>query len=445
MWTNIRPSMQDHASGLQLPPKLHQIPATRSGHKNGHNIWKDVETECEHEQSQNQHQSFNSSFLEIMFDDPCKQSTDIILSQTGEKMKTNLDLSLSSDCQKMLRYYRNQCGCSAKWALEDIRHSLRTVFVHVFPDADITISDVIFRPNMNNDSFYKIHFTSIDSNTLQKITILGSNIERTFFHLDDDKISIDIKDTLFIGSGLIIDPDVDNNSNKNTDNTQTVTIETSAFEGQFHLSTVNVRNAAKVSIEYTKFQVSDLDPVADDLLVFKNVKLEIYSTNFENCFTEIQCRNRDLISAEECDVTLENLTVSHNHRLRGIYLYACSLHMDASSFSYNNGDCALWMDSSQGTVINTSFKNQSLARHVIVTNGKLNIQNSAFRNNAVKSEKLISSESSMVELRNITIAGNSSEFLVSERSTLSLNNVSMTTTNSARLLRDSGSTVDVSF
>ena len=63
----------------------------------------------------------------------------------------------------------------------------------------------------------------------------------------------------------------------------------------------------------------------------------------------------------------------------------------------------------------------------------------------MEAEKLISSESSMVELANITLAGNSAEFLVSERSTLSLNNVSMTTTNSSRLLRDSGSKVDVSF
>ena len=77
-------------------------------------IWKDVETECEYELSQNQHQSFNSSFLELMFDNACQQSTDIILSQTGEKVNETMDLSLSSDCQKMLRYYRNQCGCSAK-------------------------------------------------------------------------------------------------------------------------------------------------------------------------------------------------------------------------------------------------------------------------------------------------------------------------------------------
>ena len=232
----------------------------------------------------------------------------------------------------MLRYYRNQCGCSAKWALENIRYQLRTVFVHVFSDANITISDVSFRPNIANESFYKIHFTSIGNNTLQTITVLGSTIERTFFHLDDNKISVQIKDTVFIGSGIIIDPDVGNNNNNNTDNKQTVTIETSAFEGQFHLSAMTVRNAAKVSIEYTQFQVWDLDPFADDLLALKNVKLDIYSTNFENCFTETQCRNRDLISAEECDVTLENMTVSHNHRLRGIYLYACSLQMDASSF-----------------------------------------------------------------------------------------------------------------
>ena len=295
-------------------------------------IWKDVETECEYELSQNQHQSFNSSFLELMFDNACQQSTDIILSQTGEKINETMDLSLSSDCQKMLRYYRNQCGCSAKWALEDIRYQLRAVFVHVFSDANITISDVSFRPNIANESFYKIHFTSIGNNTLQTITVLGSTIERTFFHLDDNKISVQIKDTVFIGSGIIIDPDVGNNNNNNTDNKQTVTIETSAFEGQFHLSAMTVRNAAKVSIEYTQFQVWDLDPFADDLLALKNVKLGIYSTNFENCFTETQCRNRDLISAEECDVTLENMTVSHNHRLRGIYLYACSLQMDASSF-----------------------------------------------------------------------------------------------------------------
>ena len=126
---------------------------------------------------------------------------------------------------------------------------MRAVFVHVFSDANITISDVTFRPNMANDSFYKIRFTSIDSNTLQKITILDSTIERTFFHLDDNKISVQVKDTVFIGSGIIIDPDVDNNNNNNTDNKQTVTIEPSAFEGKFHLSAMNVRNAAKVSIE----------------------------------------------------------------------------------------------------------------------------------------------------------------------------------------------------
>ena len=82
------------------------------------------------------------------------------------------------------------------------------------------------------------------ANALQKITVLGSTIERTFFHLDDNKISVQVKDTVFIGSGIIIDPDVDN-INNNTDNNQTVTIETSTFEGQFHLSAVNVKNCCK--------------------------------------------------------------------------------------------------------------------------------------------------------------------------------------------------------
>ena len=258
-------------------------------------------------------------------------------------------------------------------------YQLRSVNVDILTDRDIDMTNQII-PDV--DTFYYYHLTfSPANNRIAHVHIVNSTIHNLHLHLDNSKISVNITNNVFTGSGIKI-------SSTSTDLHQPVIIENSVFQGFYSKSIIEVLNTTNVYLHSC---------------VFKNTKLAVLAEVDENESSGISCFNSKIelvdifflevsffpvAAFEKCTLTIYRLTMSGNSLLSQsfeknslLYLKHSEAIIEDSEFEDNTEVRCFWVFGGNTTLHNIMFISNNEVEYGRFMHATVNISNTSVVNN----------------------------------------------------------------
>ena len=269
---------------------------------------------------------------------------------------------------------------------------LKSIKVELFTNMNITMTNETFF-DMNNHYFYDLHIISTEIKTLH-IDILNNNFHRVHLQLDNNDISAQIKDNVFVEAGVTI-------SSTPTHVHQPVVFENNTFQGKNSKTILEVRNTTKVSINSTIFRnIFGRTTLVNAIpgMVCHNSQIEIRGIFFQSVhfFPVLQISN--------CTVTIQNLEISDTD----FSSYYIPLLLRLLSISY-----------SDVVIKNSHFRNNTYAQCFDVSSGNVTFQNmNVFDNDAGHVGSILEA---VVNINNASLFNNEGVIFVVQYSTMIIN------------------------
>ena len=290
--------------------------------------------------------------------------------------------------------------------LKGVRSGMKTISINVIIDTDVTINNMSFN---SRDIVYKINFL-YQGNKILCLSVMNVTFERIYLSVESSHMSMFVKDSIFIRSGIQINPQFNVNS-------QAVTIDNCTFLGHISYPAVEVINTTNVSVTNSRFQ--NLECVAPhvSVVICHDSQLELRNVFVDGCV----CFNTILI--HQSNMTASYVRVKNNRNRNSDYYTGkllstdkSILHIDSSTFEENLNDALMDLDSSYVNINLCTFRNNYVWCAIRTgykcsgsyCPGLTTITNTMFANNTIRGYFgwIIGSYEEKVYLTNVTLVHN---------------------------------------
>ena len=345
-------------------------------------------------------------------DDPCQEIKDICLPYiVSEKDKEYFSHNLDNFCLERRNIYADimHWFCNSTYQVatqmdilqnifreqfvkethEEFISQLKSLMVEIYINTNIDLTNETL---LDSDThyYYNLHIISTENRTLH-IDILNSNFYRVHLHLDNKKISAQIKDNVFVEAGVTI-------SSTPTHIHQSVVFENNTFQGNNSKTILEVRDTNNVYIYST---------------VFRNI---FGPTVFVNSIPGMLCHNSQV---EIQDILFQNVPFFPVFEISNSTFAIESLEIsdtDFTSIHFSLVIPLLYIRHSEGVVKKSHFQNNTYAKCFDVRDGNVNFQ----KMNVVDTSKgsVGSISDAVVNVYNASIINNQELIFTMSKSTM---------------------------
>ena len=346
---------------------------------------------------------FNKSKQQL--DDGIQKLNEFFL---GGKNKYMTDVSHQCSFLQELRF--DEVYSTWKKTQDRIMSSMKTVSVNAIIDTDITINNMEFRTaHKGRDTVYYINFMHHGNKTLH-ISVMNVTFERIYLSLHGNHMSAFAKNSIFITSGIKMDP-------KFHVNHQHVTIDNCTFLGYISYPAVAVLNTANAFVTNSRFQHLQCGPEVS-VVFCHDSHLELRNVSVDGCV----CTSGTIFIAHS-NITASYVRVKNNRNYKQydqgklLRVDKSILHIDNSTFEGNLNNILMSLELSHVNINFCTFRNNNVktamgAKFGIHSYGFTTITNTIFANNTIKDwlggypGAIIDSNMEKVHLINVTLVHN---------------------------------------
>ena len=312
-----------------------------------------------------------------------------------------------------------------EFTLKGVKSRMKTISVNVIIDTDVTINNVSFQ---SRDIVYKINFMQQGNKTLH-VSLINVTLERIYLSVQGSHMSVFVKDSFFIGSGIQMNPQFNVNN-------QPVVIDNCTFCGDISYPSVAIINTTIVSVTNSRFHNLECAGFMS-VVVSHDSQLELRNVSVDGCV----CLS-DTILIHHSNVTASSVRVKNNQNsyealateYKLLHSDKSILHIDNLIFEGNLNDILMSLESSCVNINLCTFTNNNIktVMEAITDDNSANfttIQNTLFTYNTIRGNAggiILSELVEKVYLINVTLAHNNGTIVTCRRNVIEMMSCELT-------------------
>ena len=272
-----------------------------------------------------------------------------------------------------------------KHLLREIQFNMAYEFnvtnIDIVSDSDITITDEVFLPVVEH--FYQVAF-NVTENRIIHTEIRNNTFRNIHFYLDSSKMSIDIEENIFIGSGITILKEIENIA------TTTILVQNNMFQGEYRSPVLEMKNTKNISLKGN---------------YFKNLEFTYPNAKEEELNSGIICDNSQI---ELQDSVFKQVKLDNMMRFKACVFQIVNVNALENAPPANNISCTIInMENSRGNFSNMVFGNNEECIYVQMRRVELVVHNISLIENKLNSmDGMINVEASHIALLNVSAFNN---------------------------------------
>ena len=274
--------------------------------------------------------------------------------------------------------------------LREIQFNMASGFnvinVNIVTDTDIMIMNEVFLPG--NEHFYQVTF-NVTENGIIHTEIRNNTFRNIYLYLDSSKMSIDIEENIFIGSGITILKEIENSA------TTTILVQGNMFQGKYQRPVLEMKNTKNISL------IGNF---------FNNLEFTYPNAKEEELNSGIICNNSQI---KLQDSVFKQLKLDNVMRLKACVFQIVNVNALENSPSVINTSCTIInMENSRGKFSNMVFRNNEECIYVQMRRVELVVHNVSLKENNIHSaDSMIKVEASHIALTNVSAFNNTGSLM----------------------------------